>query len=558
MKPAEKLDLKLQGEILRLGMMLDAAGGRSVRTRTPPSGQPQPEQITAKVEQITTAIGDHPTARKILGIKRRMDAETARLRISIVACLAWRALRQANIKSQIAEVAGMVADPNASQIEAFLSARNEVGQLILEDVIVGSADLEDKQYFWVELPTVSLEWLSGGANQLGYLTVRRASRMRSSNGVEQEEGTATEVKPIPTARALYEQARQICVGIDSELKTLASRIVLHAIRAEALSRGLQDNGIGNQVILITGASGSGKTFAVEEMAKFSQIPFVSFDASTITGEGWAGAKVEDALKQLAHLPSLKGDFKKATRGIVFYDEVDKILKAGDAQHRLAVAGEFLRPLGGARIIIGGKRMQDCKPFIFDCKPTCFVLAGVFDGLAEIIERSSGRRKMGFSSVEGEKKLIQTREALKFYGVIDELANRISCCIHFPRPTASGIATAIVSEQGIITGYNMMLAGRGIVIFPTQNAVSLLAQYAVETRQYYRGVKHLIGSVIEEILFDGTGGTTMLDSALIRRAIDRTSAGIDSCHKIESPSLPNDPVPDEIQCDTISDLDLAGG
>jgi hypothetical protein len=54
---------------------------------------------------------------------------------------------------------------------------------------------------------------------------------------------------------------------------------------------------------------------------------------------------------------------------------------------------------------------------------------------------------------------------------------------------------------------------------------MLADYGLQSRSYFRGVKHLLGTVVEEVLLDGQKGTVVLDATLVRRAIDRSS-GVD--------------------------------
>ena len=176
------------------------------------------------------------------------------------------------------------------------------------------------------------------------------------------------------------------------------------------------------------------------------------------------------------------------------------------------------------------------------------MAGAFmSNCMELATRGSGRPTIGFKCVAGEKRHGDFRRALASYGCIDELCNRISCFIGLPDPTADSIAKAIVSGQGIVEGYNRVLAGRDIVLLAMQSGVDLLADYGVETRTFFRGVKHLVGSVVEEALFDGAKGTIMLDAALVRLAIDRSTVVPGADQGIEPPK-PCEPAADDGQAD----------
>ena len=541
MKASEQLDLALPAEIMDLGKILSAIYAGIRVSYRPGSQQPTTDQVEAIVERVLAMVKSNSLARKYTGIKERgqgQDDAERRVRIKVFALLAFRSLGQpaSRLVSELSDLANASMDPKLPPGEAILRARNVIGKMTAgEGTLLGVED--DGVYTKVHLPFRSLEFLSGGSkNSVGFLTVSKLVEILDIRDGRQAREPSPNANEIPSARRLYEQVRELVIGCDPQMKILASRIALHSARADMLARGVKDTGVGNQVILIFGSSGSGKTFAVQELARLSNFGFISFDASTISGEGWAGAKVEDPFKQLQSV--CKNDRQRAIQSIVCYDEVDKILKTNlnSAEHRLSVQAEFLRPLGGETIICGGKRMQDCRPFTHDCKPNCFIFSGVFKGLAELARRGTSRPTIGFNCVEGEKVHADFRRALSQYGCIDELCNRISCFIGLPDPTADSIAKAIVSEQGIVAGYNRVLAGRDIVLFAEQSGVNLLSSYGVETKSFFRGVKHIIGSVVEEVLFDGPSNTIMLDDALIRRAIDRsTMQDSDSDHGIKPPA-----------------------
>ena len=510
MKAPDKVDIGVQSLILGLGMAL-------YETTIGMTGQTKPDQIDAMIERIVAAVGDTPY-RRMLGILQRLDAKRQRMRVSAVAYTAWQTLRYNNHKVCIGEIAAAIADPRLTPAEGLLLSRNECGRMIQRLVLIGGSDQCDRPvYTHALLPSRTLMWLSGGPDALGYLSYARSARAARADDEQAEEPSTPGSKPVPSAKALFLAVKQRVHGCDPVLKCLTSRISLAVCRAEMLARGVRDTGVGNQVLLVFGASGTGKTYAVEEIARASNLVFSSFDASGLSGLGWSGSSVEDALK--VALAAANGNSKRAANSIICYDEIDKVLKAGLHEHRQSAQADLLRPLGGHSVVVGGKRNYDGPPMTFDCGPTIFVLSGVFEGLAELMGRK-GRRAIGFHSVEGEKVHRDFRAALQSYGCLAEVAGRISCCVRMPEPEADTIAQWVVSEHGVVDGFNRVLASRGIVLFPLEPAVNLLSDWAVQERSYFRGVKHLVGSVVEEVIFDGTTGTVMLDAALVRRAIDR--------------------------------------
>ena len=77
-------------------------------------------------------------------------------------------------------------------------------------------------------------------------------------------------------------------------------------------------------IILVGPSGSGKTAILKALAKFLKVPFAMADATTLTEKGYVGNDVESVLTTLVQ--NANGDIKKAERGIVYIDEIDKLSK----------------------------------------------------------------------------------------------------------------------------------------------------------------------------------------------------------------------------------------
>lgn len=517
------LDLATQSLILDLGRILvERSLGRRIPAATQAAKSLDAEGWDSMVGRIVANLKESPSVLRMLGIQRTTDA-ARRLRVSAVACLAWQTLRLGSHKAGIGELAAAIADPRVPPIEALLRARDEVGRMIHQAILAGGSDCDRPAFTNALLPTRTLVWLSGGRDSLGFLTYRRAAAKDGGQEDEQVEDATPQGQPVPSARELYERVQPRIIGCERQLKTLCSRISLAVCRAEMLARGERDVGVGNQVIVVFGASGTGKTFCVEEIARASNLVFSSFDGSGLSGTGWAGSNAEDALKQALALAG--GDAKRAHRSIVCYDEIDKVLKAGLSQHRSEVMADLLRPLGGHKVTIGGKRNYDCPPTTFDCGPTTFVLSGVFDGLSDLAKRKGGRHGIGFhSSVEDEKAHADWRRAFCQYGAIEELCGRVSTFVQMDPVTADSVAHALIFEHGIVEAFNKVLSPLGVSLMTLEPAVRLIADYAVATGGNYRVAKHLIGTIVEEVLFDDTKGLVLVDAPLVKRAIERANGG----------------------------------
>src|SRR5205085_11869094 len=77
-------------------------------------------------------------------------------------------------------------------------------------------------------------------------------------------------------------------------------------------------------ILMIGPTGSGKTLLARSLAQILDVPFAIADATTLTEAGYVGEDVENIILRL--LQNADYDLKRAQRGIVYIDEIDKIAR----------------------------------------------------------------------------------------------------------------------------------------------------------------------------------------------------------------------------------------
>ena len=523
MKTTEKPSFIMPAAILDLGRMVSArSGGLGC-------GSEQVSSLLSEVASMTTRLLEQIRAsadRKLFGIHQSHKGDDDEIRLRIIAFLAWQDLALGYDSIPLTEVANACMTICVdSQCQHMLIARDCLGRMIVEDLI--KLIHEDKTHWSARffLPPNTVSYLCGGAASKGdFLPSKLFNSGRDKRAKERNASKSAKAELL-TAKELYEKVRMDVIGIDPQVRALASRFALHVARAEALKSGVDDNTVGQMVVCLIGSSGASKTYLASKMASASGLPFVQFDATTLTASGYIGSDVDDIYKSLVN--GAGGDTAVASRGVCFLDEFDK----KSTRYARDVGGEAIQmellsklQASATPFIVGGKRSGDFgRQFQFDGRPTGYILAGVFKGLDEEIEKMSGRRGIGFASHVGSSQHVRVADCLKEFGFLDELVNRIGLVMRLPDPTIENVMLAI--SGNILDGFNAVLEPRHVYILLTSEAIFAIAEYAMATRGFYRSAKSVMATLVEDIMFDATPGrTVVLNDDDVRRAIGRLSSG----------------------------------
>lgn len=326
-----------------------------------------------------------------------------------------------------------------------------------------------------------------------------------------------------TPRELVEELNKSVIGQDEAKKHLAVEIYNHYLRIlnkDKLAK--QGKKITKNNIIMTGPSGTGKTFLAQSLADILGVPFAIADATSLTESGYVGNDVESIISNL--LIQADKDVKKAEIGIVYIDEIDKISKKGENMSITRdVSGEgvqqaLLKMVEGVKVKVpeGGGRIHPNQPLIeVDTTNILFICGGAFVGIEDIVngrKKKPNKPKLGFSleaspseelsvissdSVRGE---IST-EDLKKYGLIPELLGRFPIVANLMPLTKNQLVTILKNKNSNIDEYITLASLNDIELNFTDEALDKIAKKALEMNIGARGLKSILGKLMVDVMYD---------------------------------------------------------
>ncbi len=330
---------------------------------------------------------------------------------------------------------------------------------------------------------------------------------------------------LPKPEEIKAELDRYIVGQDKAKEVLAVSVYNHYKRInyaldckqkQTSDKKMEDVELEKSNVLMLGPTGCGKTLLARTLAKILDVPFASADATTLTEAGYVGDDVENILLKL--IQNADYDIKRAERGIIYIDEIDKIArKSENMSITRDVSGEgvqqsLLKILESTIASVppqGGRKHPNQECLNIDTTNILFICGGAFVGLDKIIEKRLDNSTLGFGSnvqAKSEKNAgetlakIQPDDLVKF-GLIPEFIGRVPITVVLNDLDEASLMRILTEPRNsLVKQYKKMFSIDGVSLEFDNTAISCFARKAIKLKTGARGLRTIMEETMLPLMY----------------------------------------------------------